>query len=73
MRIPHQQLSESTLTAVIEYFVLREGTDYGEREYSLAEKVAQVRDALDRGELILLYSPKDNSLTIAPVGQTERG
>jgi uncharacterized protein YheU (UPF0270 family) len=68
MRIPHRQLAESTLIAVIEHFILREGTDYGEREYSLAEKVAQVRAALDCGELVLLYSPQDNSLTIAPAG-----
>ena len=35
-------LEPDTLRAVIESFVLREGTDYGEHETSLEAKVAQV-------------------------------
>src|SRR5688572_7515092 len=33
--VPHRELDRATLQAVIESFALREGTDYGEREYSL--------------------------------------
>ena len=47
--IPHHELSEDALAGVIESFVLREGTEYGERDYSLAEKVLHVRGQLDAG------------------------
>ena len=35
MLIPWQALEPDTLNNLIEYFVLREGTDYGEQEVSL--------------------------------------
>ncbi|HDL5154992.1 TPA: YheU family protein, partial [Mannheimia haemolytica] len=38
MIIPWQELEESTLHNILDSFILREGTDYGERELSLAEK-----------------------------------
>lgn len=57
MRIPWQQLSEDTLDAVIEEFVSREGTDYGHHEYSLADKVAQVRLQLKRSEVCIDFDP----------------
>ena len=57
MRIPYQDLSPEALNAIIEEFVLREGTDYGPREYSLAAKVAQVRAQLERGEAHIDFDP----------------
>jgi len=64
--VPPSALAPETLTALIESFVLREGTDYGERECSLAEKVAQVRAQLERGEAVILYSELHETVTIAP-------
>jgi uncharacterized protein YheU (UPF0270 family) len=49
---------------VIESFVLREGTDYGEREYSLDDKVAHVRQQLERGEARIEFDPDTESLDI---------
>ena len=49
---------------MIESFVLREGTDYGEREYSLEQKVAQVRDQLQRGQARILFDPESNTVTL---------
>lgn len=57
MEIPWQKLTDETLTAIIEEFVTREGTEYGARDYSLAEKVAQVRGQLRDGKLGLDYDP----------------
>ncbi|MCC5852668.1 MAG: YheU family protein [Alkalimonas sp.] len=56
MIIPWQQLETETLNNLIEYYVLREGTDYGEQEISLAQKVAQVRAQLQSGEVVLVFS-----------------
>lgn len=61
MEIPWQKLSDEALTAVIEEFVTREGTEYGAREYGLAEKVAQLRAQLRDGKLVLDYDPGSGS------------
>ena len=53
MIIPWQQVSPETLENLIETFVLREGTDYGEHERSLLDKVADVRRQLETGEVVL--------------------
>lgn len=49
MIIPWQDLDPETLDNLIESFVLREGTDYGEHERSLADKVADVKQQLKTG------------------------
>ena len=66
MIIPWQDLPAATLDNLIESFVLREGTDYGEESFSLAKKVAQVRQQLERGDVVILYSELHESVTIAP-------
>jgi len=42
MNIPFEELAVETLTAIIEEFISREGTDYGVHEISLEKKVQQV-------------------------------
>lgn len=53
--VPHEQLSADALRGVIEAFVLREGTEYGERDVSLDVKVAQVLRQLERGEAQIVF------------------
>lgn len=55
LEIPPQRLSVEALEGLLEEFASRDGTDYGERERSLAEKVADLRSQLTRGELCLLF------------------
>ncbi|GAA3549210.1 YheU family protein [Zobellella aerophila] len=69
MIIPYQELTEDTLNNLIEHFVLREGTDYGEQETELAEKVRQVKQQLKLGEAIILYSELHDSINIVPATQ----
>ena len=64
IQIVHTQLSPETLRAVVESFVLREGTDYGEREISLDEKVAQVLRQLERDEARIVFDPQTQSVNI---------
>jgi uncharacterized protein YheU (UPF0270 family) len=66
MRIPHTALADATLCSLIEEFVTREGTDYGDRIYSLADKVAQVRRQLDQGSVVIVYDPHTESAHIMP-------
>jgi uncharacterized protein YheU (UPF0270 family) len=62
--VPPEELSPSTLAAVIESFVLREGTDYGERDVPFEIKVMQVRGQLDRREAQIVYDPVSESVDI---------
>lgn len=53
--VPVDRLAGETLSSLLEEFASRDGTDYGERETPLAEKVAALRAQMERGELQLLY------------------
>ena len=64
MIIPIEQLEPQTLQAIVESFVLREGTDYGEHEFSLKQKAAQVLNSLKSGEAILIYSELHETVDI---------
>jgi uncharacterized protein len=68
--VPHTELADETLRAVIEAFVLREGTDYGSREFALEEKVAHVRSQLERGIAQIVYDPESQSIDIVPAPTT---
>ena len=46
--VPYTELSPELLRAVVESFVLREGTDYGMHEVPLNSKVSQVRKQLEQ-------------------------
>jgi uncharacterized protein YheU (UPF0270 family) len=62
--VPYTELSPDTLRSVVESFVLREGTDYGEREYSLPQKVDHVMRQLERGEAHIVFDPATESVQI---------
>jgi uncharacterized protein YheU (UPF0270 family) len=62
--IPHRELSAEALRGVLESFVLREGTDYGEREVSFDRKVAQVLRQLERGEAQIIFDARLESIDI---------
>jgi uncharacterized protein len=49
---------------VLESFVLREGTEYGERDVSLDQKVAQVTRQLQRGEAQIVFDPESETIDI---------
>lgn len=66
MKIPYQEIDPETLEQLIQFFVLREGTDYGEEERSLEEKVEDVRKQLESGEAIVVYSELHESVNIVP-------
>lgn len=66
MIIPWQQLDSDTLQNSIESFVLREGTDYGEQERSLEEKVRDIRRQLASGDVVLVWSELHETLNIMP-------
>ncbi|ENA0611451.1 MULTISPECIES: YheU family protein [Enterobacter] len=66
MIIPWQDLSPETLDNLIESFVLREGTDYGEQERSLEQKVSDVKRQLKSGDVVLVWSELHETVNIMP-------
>ncbi|MGD0493321.1 MAG: YheU family protein [Steroidobacteraceae bacterium] len=62
--VPYSALEPDILRAVIESFVLREGTDYGERELPLDEKFARVLRLLERGEARIVFDPETQTVDI---------
>lgn len=61
LEIPPARLAPDTLAGLLEEFASRDGTDYGDRELSLAEKVANLRRQLDSGDMRLLYDSDSES------------
>lgn len=66
VEVPWKALSPDALRGVVEAFVLREGTDYGAREFSHEEKVQQLIEGLARGEARILFDPVTESVTLLP-------
>lgn len=56
MIIPHQRLEADTLQRLMEDFVTREGTDNGD-ETPLDVRVSIVRQALNKGEAVIVFDP----------------
>ncbi|ARC91153.1 hypothetical protein B6A42_01995 [Vibrio coralliilyticus] len=64
MIVPWQQIDPDTLDNLIREFVLREGTDYGELEVSLQDKVDQIRNQLESGEAVVVFSELHETVDI---------
>ncbi len=69
MEVPYKMLSEQALRGVIEEFVSREGTDYGDRIYSLDEKVKHVMGQLVRGEASIVFDQETETCSIVGAEQ----
>jgi uncharacterized protein len=69
--VPPQRLQADVLQALLEEFASRDGTDYGERETSLAQKVEQLRSQLLSADLQLLYDADSEQWDLLPRAQAE--
>jgi uncharacterized protein YheU (UPF0270 family) len=67
IEIPLSRLDDDVLQSVIEEFITREGTDYGQLEISLAQKVAQVRKQLQQGLAVVVFDEATESTSIVAV------
>lgn len=69
MIIPYNELSEDALQGLIEDFVTRDGTDYGQEEMSMQEKATHLLTLLEKGELLITYN--ENTQTCGLVAREE--
>lgn len=72
IEIPFQRLGNDILQAIIEEFILREGTDYGACEADFASKVAQVHKQLASGEIVITFDPQTENCTLLTRHQFQR-
>ena len=66
MRIPHTKLSPSTLRAVIEEYVTRDGTDHSMVE----RRIENVLHQFDAGRVELHFDAETGTCNIQPMGGT---
>jgi uncharacterized protein YheU (UPF0270 family) len=64
--IPINKLSSKALQGVIEEFVSRSGTDYGEIEASPETNVRQVKHKLEKGLAVLVFDDETGTTNIFP-------
>ena len=67
--VPPAALSREALEGLIEQYVLREGTEYGARDYSLPEKVRHVSAQLEAGKAVIVYSDELSLAEIIPASK----
>ena len=63
--VPWDRLSAEALSSIIEEFVTREGTEYGPTDVPLENKVAEVRRALERGDVVVLFDARTETVNLA--------
>jgi uncharacterized protein YheU (UPF0270 family) len=69
IEIPPSRLPPDTLNALLEEFASRDGTDYGEREIDLEQKVAELQRQLAAGEVLILYDSASENWDLLPKEQ----
>jgi uncharacterized protein YheU (UPF0270 family) len=63
-KIPVNKLSPEALQGVIEEFITRSGTDYGEVEASMETKFRQVKYKLENGSAVLIFDDETETTNI---------
>lgn len=64
MIIPPESLSAEALQGVLEEFISRDGTDYGESELSLEAKVNRLTPQVMRGEVLIVFDEVLEGVTL---------
>lgn len=62
--VDHRTLAPETLRALVEDFVTRDGTDYGESEVPLDRRVKNVLAQLESGRASVCYDPESGTVTV---------
>ena len=63
-KIPVNKLSPNALQGVIEEFISREGTDYGEMEVPTETKFRHVKYKLETGSAVLIFDDETETTNI---------
>lgn len=72
IEVPLSSLSREATEGLVDEFITREGTDYGEREHTLAEKRASVMRQLERREIAIVFDFESESTTLVSRDELSR-
>jgi uncharacterized protein YheU (UPF0270 family) len=72
VQVPFEELSVAALRGVAEAFVLREGTEYGEQDFTLEQKVEHVIGQLRCGEAMILFDADSASVGVVTRRELEK-
>lgn len=64
MIIPPESLEAETLIAILENYITREGTDYGEHELDLSTKTNMLKRQVIAGEVLIIFDSLSESLNL---------
>ena len=64
VKIQYDQLSPEALHGVIEEFVTRDGTDYGEIEVPLETRMIQLMNQLKSGKVLIVFDIESETCNI---------
>jgi uncharacterized protein YheU (UPF0270 family) len=62
--IPLEVLSPEALAGIMDNFINREGTDYGQVEMPYEKKMENVKQQLVRGDIKIVFDPNTESVTL---------
>lgn len=72
MIIPVEQLNSEILRNIAEDFITRDGTDYGDVELSLNEKVMRLLAQVKRKEVLISFDEESESITLVGAEDARR-
>ncbi len=72
IEVPHTALEPETLRRLIEEFVTRDTTDYGERQRTLDEKVEDVMRQLRRREVLIVVEAGSSTINLVPAKELKK-
>jgi len=55
VEVPYEKLEPKSLRAMIEEYITRDGTYYGDSEWSMEHKVDRVIEQLESGEAVITW------------------
>jgi uncharacterized protein len=64
VEVPHKEIESTTLKKLVEVFIMREGTDYGEIEVDLDQKISIVINQLKNGDAVSMWDTNLQSSNI---------
>ena len=62
--VPHQQIPVELLNKLLDSFIGREGTDYGEVELTLEQKRVNLRSALERKDVFIAFDGESETFNL---------
>ena len=72
IEVPPQRLDDDILQALLEEYASRDGTDYGERECSLEQKVESLLGMIEARELSILFDLESEQCDLLPMEEARK-